>query len=377
MPIDPPALDPPEPLAPSDPVRTAAYLDSVRAERKALGIAAIAAIAAIVWGARPVGIGILLGMLIAFSLQPIYERIVRRTGRPALIALGCVIVSAAGMLVVMVGLSSLFIARGLVLVGSLIAALAPGGALRELAQRLSAHLGKLHVEPVEITAKLHDAAASLASRAAGIAATVATTTLDLVLLLFFGMMTLSFILRHWTAIVLRAEDMLPLRPRYTRALLSEFKRVGRTTLLGTVLTGLAQGVLAALGYWWTGVPEAAFFGAATAVLSLVPAVGTMLVWVPAGLFLLGTGHPVMGVLQLCWGALVVVGVSDYVIRPRLVGGDGTMPALLTFTALFGGVQVFGLAGLVLGPLMMSVSFAVLRLFAQESAERRALGLRHA
>jgi predicted PurR-regulated permease PerM len=74
---------------------------------------------------------------------------------------------------------------------------------------------------------------------------------------------------------------------------------------------------------------------------------------------------------------VVVGVSDYVIRPRLVGGHHTMPPLLTFTALFGGVAVFGLLGLLLGPLIMSVSFAVLRIFAQESEELRALGQRHA
>jgi predicted PurR-regulated permease PerM len=348
----------------------------MRAERRALGIAAVAAIAAIVWIARPVGVGILLGALIAFSLQPLYERLVARNDRPALTALGCVLASTVGVLAVMGGLSSLFIARGLVLADALIAALAPGGALRGLAQTLSARLGNFQFQPVEITAKLHDAAAGLAARAAGIAATVATTTLDLMLALFFGMMTLSFILRHWPVIARRIEDMLPLRPRYTRALLADFKRVGRATLLGTVLTGLAQGVFAALGYWLTGVPEPAFFGAATAVVSLVPGVGTLLVWVPAGAFLMGTGHPARGVLELCWGALVVVGASDYVIRPRLVGGGGTMPTLLTFIALFGGVQVFGLAGLVLGPLVMSVSFAVLRIFAQESAERRALGQRH-
>ena len=166
--------------------------------------------------------------------------------------------------------------------------------------------------------------------------------------------------------------MLPLRPRYTRALLEEFQRAGRSTLLGTVVTGLAQGAFAAVGYWFTGVPEPAFFGAATAVMSLLPGVGTLVVWVPAGIYLIATGHPGMGVLELIWGTLVVVGVSDYVIRPRLVGGHGPMPALLTFAALFGGIEVFGLVGLIVGPLIMSVSFAVLRIFAQEARERRAV-----
>jgi predicted PurR-regulated permease PerM len=171
--------------------------------------------------------------------------------------------------------------------------------------------------------------------------------------------------------------MVPLRPRYTRELLVEFQRVGRSTLLGTVLTGLAQGVLAAIGYMITGVPEAAFFGAATAVASLLPGVGTLLVWVPAGVFLFLTGHPAMGVLELCWGSIAVVGASDYVIRPRLVGGHGTMPSLLTFVALFGGVEVFGLSGLIIGPLIVSLSYAVLKIFAQDAEARRLLGERHA
>lgn len=376
MPTAPLKEDPPDPPLPEDPARRAANLDSARAERRALGIFAVVALAAIVWVTRPVGIGILLGMLTAFTLQPFYERLVERTRRPALAALGCVTASTIGFLGTMVGLSSLFIARGAVMAQTLFSSLAPGGAAREIAQKFAGRLGPFHFQLDEVTAKLRDAAADLAARAAAVAAVIATTTFDILLSLFFAMMTLSFILRRWDAIALRAEDMLPLRPRHTRALLEEFQRVGRSTLLGTVLTGLAQGALAALGYWITGVPEAAFLGAATAVASLIPGVGTLLVWVPAGMFLIGTAHPAMGVLELVWGSLVVVGASDYVIRPRLVGGHGTMPTLLTFAALFGGVEVFGLVGLILGPLIVSVSYAVLRIFAQDSEERRARGERH-
>ena len=166
-----------------------------------------------------------------------------------------------------------------------------------------------------------------------------------------------------------AENMLPLRPRYTRDLLEEFRRVGRTTLLGTVATGLAQGALAGLGYFVTGVPEPAFFGAATALASLVPGIGTLFIWLPAGIFLIAEGHPALGSLELIWGALVVVGASDYVIRPARVGRHSTMPALLTFTGLFGGVEAFGLIGLILGPLLMALSFSLLRLFAHDAARR--------
>jgi predicted PurR-regulated permease PerM len=337
----------------------------------------VLALAAIAWIMRPVGDGILIGALVAFSLQGFYERLAKRTGRSSLTALGVVIASTTALLAAIGGLSLLFITRGAVIAHSLIVALSPGGALREFAQGLSSRLGPLQFQPDEVTAKLRDAATDLASHAATIAATVATLAIDLLLTMFFAVMTLSFILPRWRSIAVRVEEMLPLQPRYTRLLLEELHSVGRSTLLGTVVTGLAQGAFAALGFWMTGVPEAAFLGAATAVASLIPGVGTLLVWVPAGIFLMVTGHPAMGILELCWGGVVVVGVSDYLIRPRLIGASSSMPALLTFASLFGGVEVFGLAGLLMGPLIMSVSFALLRIFAKDAEERRALGERHA
>jgi predicted PurR-regulated permease PerM len=94
-------------------------------------------------------------------------------------------------------------------------------------------------------------------------------------------------------------------------------------------------------------------------------VGTALVWVPAGIFLIATGHAAGGMMELVYGAVVVVGVSDYILRPWLVGGHGEMPALLTFASLFGGVEVFGLVGLILGPLLMSIALALLRIYARE------------
>jgi predicted PurR-regulated permease PerM len=184
------------------------------------------------------------------------------------------------------------------------------------------------------------------------------------------MLTMYSAFRHWPLISSRAQNVLPLRPEYTRSLLEEFRRIGRSTLLGTIVAGLAQGVLATVGYAIAGVPEPVFFGAMTAVASLVPAVGTLIVWVPAGVILMATGHVARGVLELAWGALAVVGVADYLIRPRLVGGEDGTPALVTFAALFGGVEVWGLKGLIMGPVVMLVAVAVLRIYVREEQARR-------
>ena len=217
-----------------------------------------------------------------------------------------------------------------------------------------------------LTGKLRDAASEIAGMSAALAQAAAQATVGGLLGLFFALLSMHLILRNWSTMASRLEGLSPLRPQYTRALLAEFQRVGRATLLGTVVTGIAQGVFATLCYWIASAPEPVFFGIATALASLIPGIGTLLVWVPIGIFLIVSGHPARGVTELLLSAATVGGICDYVIRPRLVG-DEAVPTLVTFIALFGGVEVFGLKGLVVGPVIMSLAVATLRLYARESA----------
>jgi predicted PurR-regulated permease PerM len=338
---------------------------STARQSRALSWFAVAAVAVIARIAMPVSVGLLLGTLMAFSLQPVYERLVLRTRRPTLTATGCVLVAGLGIAGTFAGVAYLLVSRGVAMAQALLVSLGPEGPARTLVERLVLRLPQ-QVRSEDVVTKLRDAAAGLVSRAASIAGALANALASGLLTVFFMIMTTAFILRHWSLITSRAEDMLPLARRHTHALFEEFRIVGRTTFLGTVVTGVSQGLLAALGYWICGIPEAAFFGALTAVASLLPAVGTLLVWVPAGLFLIATDHLGRGVLELIYGGAIVVGFSDYVLRPRLVGGHGEMPALLTFVSLFGGVEAFGLIGLILGPLLMSLAVALLRIYANET-----------
>lgn len=364
----PPVSETRPPLPPPVRLLPAAAPEPER-ERRALGALAIAAVAAMIWVVHPVGIGILLGMLNAFMMQPFYEWL-RARGRKSAVAASIALgVSSLGIVVVLVGISTLLVGRGMGLVGAFIAALAPGSPLRETVLGWAKRLEPFGLRTGDLPSRLGDAAADAAGHAASFAADVATASFSALLGFFFLLTTTYFVLRHWTSLARRAEDALPLHPRHTRALLDELRVVGRTTLLGTVLTGVAQGILAAIGYLITGIPEAAFFGAATAVASLIPAVGTLLVWVPAGIYLIATHQFGMGVLLLIWGAVVVVGVSDYIIRPRLVGRGGHMPTLFTFAALLGGVETFGLVGLLIGPVVMALAISTLRIYAAETSGR--------
>jgi predicted PurR-regulated permease PerM len=355
----------------ADGARSAAEADAdlARTERHALGWAALGAVVVIAWIVLPVGIGIFLGALIAFILQPLHGRMARRLGQS-----GSALVTVAGAVVTLVAgtaaLVWLFGVQGAALGRSAGAALRAGGGpgrALDLASRVTSRFG---VGADELGARVRAAAESAAAHAASLVEVLASTMASLLLALFFAILTMHFLLRRWARIASRAQEVLPLRPDYTRQLFDEVRIVGRSTLLGTIVTGLAQGVLATIGYAIFGVPEVLFFGAATALASLIPAVGTLLVWVPAGVVLILGGHTLSGVGLLAYGGLVIVGVSDYLIRPRLVRGEGGVPSIVTFTALFGGVEAFGLKGLVLGPVLMSLALAVLRIYGTEARSRR-------
>jgi predicted PurR-regulated permease PerM len=333
--------------------------------RQVLAWFAGGAVVMIAWLAHPFATGLLLGALMGFTLQPVHARLANWSGRPTLASV--VIVVAAGLAIVgsVAAFVSVFVTQAVAFTTVVREGLKPGGALAAWVSTVTAWLGYFGISPEALVQRLRAAAGDIASGSAALAGTVAAVTAGSLLGLFFALLTMHVILRHWARIIATAAEVSPLRREDTRALLEEFRTVGRITLSGTVVTGVTQGALAAIGFWVTGVPQPLFLGIATAIASLVPAVGTLIVWVPAGLYLLAIGSLGAGVVELAWGALVVVGFSDYVIRPRLVGDEG-MPAILTFLALFGGLEVLGLPGLIAGPVLMALAVAVLRLYAREA-----------
>jgi predicted PurR-regulated permease PerM len=335
-------------------------------QRRALGVLAFVALLALIRLAMPVGMGLFLGSLLAFTLEPAYKRLQRRKIASGPAALVCALGATLGIAGTVFLLGFLLVTSGLTLLGTLRVMVAPGGALRAFADSTAARLTHFHVNVDELAAKLENEVLSLGTRIASFAAEVAGLTFEMLLTIFFMAMAAYFVLRHWSEVVEKAERMLPFDARHTHALLDQFRRVGRQVLLGTMLTGLFQGILAAIGYWITGVEAPAFFGALTALASLIPGVGTVLVWASVGAVMLLTGHVGAGLAELIYSALVVGIVSDYVIRPRIVGSEKGMPAIVMFVALFGGVEVFGVIGLILGPIIATLSLAVLKTYWQEA-----------
>jgi len=132
----------------------------------------------------------------------------------------------------------------------------------------------------------------------------------------------------------------------------------RAVVFGIVLTALAQGVLAGLGYWVAGIEAPALWGAITALVSLIPFVGPV-VWVGLSIGLLAHGETQAALGLFLWGALVVSWI-DNLVRPLVISGPTRIPFLLVFLGVLGGLNAFGLIGLFLGPVLLAVSVAIWR-----------------
>jgi predicted PurR-regulated permease PerM len=345
---------------------------ATRVEYRALGIVAVIAALTFVRVALPLGAGLFLGALVAFTLYPSYQRLTRWTGRPGLAAFLCAFFAWLFVAGGIGGIVYLLIDRGAALSQQMPNALAEGGPVDHSATQVSNKLGDYGIHSPSIDHHLHHALEELEGYAGSLAGKAATAAFGLMLTMFFMVITVHFVLRHWSRLGHWAEALLPLRPRHTRKVVRQLRSLGREAMLGTLFLGLVQGSLAGLGYAVAGAPDAAFFGAMTALASTLPALGTFLVWAPIGAYLIGSGHVVAGSLELAWGFFVVVMFSDGFLRPKVVGRGSKMGMLPTLIGLFGGLELFGFIGLLLGPTLVGVALAILRLYARERAAQQRL-----
>ncbi len=185
--------------------------------------------------------------------------------------------------------------------------------------------------------------------------------------LFFLMLyLLFFFLRDGAQLLEQVIGALPIGDARERRLFHKFAEVSRATIKGTIVIGLVQGLLGGLIFWILGIEAAALWGVVMAVLSLLPAVGAALVWVPAAALLIATGRVGEGLLLLVFGT-VIISLADNVLRPILVGRDTQMPDYVVLVTTLGGLALFGLSGVVIGPIIGALFLTVWEMFGQEYA----------
>ncbi|WP_313654543.1 AI-2E family transporter [Pantoea sp.] len=174
----------------------------------------------------------------------------------------------------------------------------------------------------------------------------------------FGVMLylLFFLLKDGSYLVHLILEALPLSTYVKHHLLVKFAAVARATVKGTVVVGIVQGILGGLAFWFTDIDGSLLWGALMAFLSLIPAVGSAIIWVPAAIFFFATGAVWKG-LFLVGFFVVIVGLVDNILRPLLVGKDTKMPDYMILIATLGGMEIYGINGFVIGPVIAALFIA--------------------
>ncbi len=320
--------------------------------------------AATYWVLRPFLVALAWAAIVAYVSWPLYRRVRDRTGRPT-VAAGLFTAGVAVALGLPLGWILIAIASEAThLVTLLRDWLAAGAPLPEwvtASPLVAARVEELRHTPFLDPAKLGEylarfggqVSSQLVDIASGVARNLATFVLTLGVLVFFYL--------EGERMLGQARRLAPVFfPHAPEGFLDQVGAVIRAVVFGLVGTALVQGVLAGIGLAVAGAPSPAFFGFATVILSFVPG-GPPLVWGGATIWLFFVGHRAAAIGLLLWGALVVSSV-DNVLRPILISGPTRIPFLLVFFGVLGGLSAFGLVGLFLGPVILSVAFTLLAEF---------------
>lgn len=220
---------------------------------------------------------------------------------------------------------------------------------------------QLGVTTEKLLDKLQDGISNVATWSMNAVVGVGSNILHTLVFLGITLMSLYYLYVSGEKFVARVKRLLPFPEPQVTELLDTFRRTSKAIFKGSFVVGGTQGLMTGLLFWGTGLPSPAFFGFLSAFASLIPAVGSGLVWAPAALFLAFSGDFLR--------AIVVVGVGiglissiDNILRPVLVGRDAGMHDLMVFLTTVGGLSFFGPMGLLFGPLVGAGTLALLRMY---------------
>lgn len=319
---------------------------------------------AFAWLIMPYFGAIVWGLVAAIVFSPVYRWIVQRLGgREGLAATLTIVLILALVIVPAILLAASLIAEasgiynqlqsGRIDIGGVVGKL--HAALPASIQGILAEYGILDPDRLRATigSGLSNGLRSVASRALTVGQGALSFLAGLGVMLYLT----YFLLRDGSTLGGRLEQSLPLEPGLRDRLIEKFVLVVRATIKGTVLVAVMQGFVGGLIFWFLGIDGPLLWGLLMGFFSLIPAVGTGIVWVPVALYLLITGSITEGaILVLC--GIFVIGLIDNLLRPILVGKDIKLPDFVVLIATVAGLELFGLSGFIVGPIIAALFIAV-------------------
>jgi len=208
----------------------------------------------------------------------------------------------------------------------------------------------------------------MAQRTSALSSAIASHTLNavggllgIIVQVFFVIFTMFYLFRDTDSIRDALRSYLPLDRWAAHEIFQRTREVIHASIYGSLVIGIVQGVLGAIIFLILGVPSPILWGVVMILASLVPVIGTALVWVPAALYLLVSGHWIKALILVIWG-FGVIGTVDNVLRPKLVGERTRLHELVVFFAVLGGIQVFGALGIITGPAIAAIALALFEIW---------------
>lgn len=299
----------------------------------------------------PYATGLIAVPVLYVIFAPVYRRLER------------VMVSrlAAGVAVL---LSVLFIVLpGLSLIGLLVdraQAMASTVAAGPLLQRLS----QLQIGPFDLGARLVAIGEQVVTWLGGNALRLLGTASRFALNLLLALFGLYYLLLSGPEVWRAVRPYIPFSGPQADRLRDRFKDVTTSTVIGTGLTAAAQGVTVGLAFAFTGLPDPVFWGVVTFIFSILPVVGSGMIWIPAVLAL-ALDHRFGAAAFMAGWNLAATGLIDYVIRPMVFRRFAQIHPIITLVGAIAGVSYFGILGLIVGPLALSYFFEILRMYREE------------
>lgn len=177
---------------------------------------------------------------------------------------------------------------------------------------------------------------------------------------------LFFLMRDGEAMLAQIKHLSPLHDAQEERILHKLRDVSRSVVFGSFLVAICQGIVGGIGLAIVGIP-ALFWGAMMGFASLIPVVGTLIIWGPAALYLFLMGDWKGAAILAAWGCIIISGI-DSVLRPMLLQGKANMSTFYVFLSIIGGIQYFGPLGILYGPLTLALAMVLLGIYAEEYSD---------
>ncbi len=316
---------------------------------------------------QPFLVAIFMAAVFAAMTHPVYARLTRWLGdRQYLASLISLIMLLVVVLIPIVILTMVFIGQavnvGQSMTPIIVNFLKEPASFKEVLEELPFYEELIPYED-QVTTQIAGAVEALGKILVSQISSIALGTVQFLFVIIIFLYTLFFFLIDGSKVVHAVLYYLPLRDHDERLMLSKFTSVTQAMVVGTLLIGVLQGTLAGIAFAVTGVPNAVFWGTVMAVLSIIPGIGSALVWMPASIVLIAQDSMGAGIGLMVFCALVV-GSVDNLLRPVLVGKHTDMHELMIFFGTLGGLFMFGMAGLLIGPLIASLFITIWEIYGE-------------